>query len=74
MNDEDPIRDVIEYITESICTGYVLLATVNNGTMTSFYWKAQQEQPLSTTIGLLEAASAAEKYRAAKILTAGEFD
>ena len=72
---EDPIRDILEYLTESICTGYVIVATTTNAQLgETFYIKSMETQIASTTIGLLETASEAEKHRVAVMLTRGQLD
>ena len=74
--DQDPLDDRIKYFIESqvdadnICTAYVLVATIQNYVTTEqkFFTICPPEQVTSTTIGLLEAASAAEKLRIARVL------
>ena len=77
MNDnQDPLDDRIKYFIESqvdadnVCTSYVLVATIQNYVTTEqkFFTICPPEQVTSTTIGLLESASAAEKLRIAKQL------
>jgi hypothetical protein len=74
--DGDPIDDRIKYFIESevdadnVCTSYVLVATIQNYVTTEqkFFTIAPPEQVTSTTVGLLESASAAEKLRIARQL------
>ncbi len=69
--------DRVKYFIESqcdvdnICTAYVLVATIQNFITTEqkFFTIAPPEQVTSTTIGLLESTSAAEKLRIARQLT-----
>ena len=77
---QDPIDDRIKYFIESevdadnVCTSYVLVATIQNF-MTAeekFFTICPPEQVTSTTIGLLESASAAEKLRIARQLLQDE--
>jgi hypothetical protein len=64
---EDPIREMIEYHAEAICTGYVIVATTETiQGETKFYVTTLHNQTASTTLGLLESAAAGEKYRIAK--------
>ena len=43
---EDPIRDILEYLTESICTGYVIVATTTNAQLgETFYIKSKGSIP-----------------------------
>jgi hypothetical protein len=74
MND-DPLRDIIEYQTEAICTGYVIVATTENieGDI-NFYITTLTHQTASTTLGLLESAAAGEKYRIARSFTRRDDD
>ena len=75
-DNNEPFTDRIKGYVESqcdmdyICTTYVLVATIENF-MTSeqkFFTICPPEQVTSTTIGLLESASAAEKLRIARQL------
>ena len=77
MNDtQDPLDDRIKYFIESqvdadnVCTSYVLVATIQNFVTTEekFFVLVPPQQVTSTTIGLLESASAAEKLRIARQL------
>lgn len=64
---EDPIRDMIEYHSEAICTAYVIVATTETiQGEPKFYITTLTNQTASTTLGLLESASAGEKYRIAR--------
>jgi hypothetical protein len=64
---EDPIRDMIEYHSQAICTSYVIVATTENILgETNFYLTTLTNQTASTTLGLLESAAAGEKYRIAR--------
>jgi len=77
MSSEGSFDDRIKYFIESevdadnVCTAYVLVATIQNFKTTEekFFTICPPEQVTSTTIGLLESASAAEKLRIAKQLT-----
>lgn len=66
-NYEDPIAEYIEANAEGICTGYVVIANIEqiNGQQ-SFWVTTLRNQTASTSLGLLESASAAEKYRIAR--------
>ena len=74
---EDPFDDKVKAFIESqvdadnICTAFVLVATIQNFITTEekFFTLCPPEQVTSTTIGLLESASAAEKLRIARQLT-----
>jgi hypothetical protein len=64
---EDPIAEFIEASAEGLCTGYVVIANIEriNGDQ-SFWVTTLRNQTASTSLGLLESASAAEKYRIAR--------
>ena len=72
----EPFHDRIKSHIESevdvdnFCTAYVLVATIQNFVTTEqkFYTICPPEQVTSTTIGLLDSASAAEKLRIARQL------
>ena len=76
MSDSDSFDDRVKYLIESqcdvdnVCTSYVLIATIQNFVTTEqkFFTICPPEQVTSTTIGLLESASAAEKLRIARQL------
>ncbi len=76
MSDSDSFDDRVKYLIESqcdvdnVCTAYVLIATIQNFVTTEqkFFTICPPEQVTSTTIGLLESASAAEKLRIARQL------
>ena len=77
MSDHDaPFDDRVKYFIESqcdrdnVCTAYALVATIQNFVTTEekFFTLCPSEQVTSTTIGLLESASAAEKLRIARQL------
>ena len=76
MSREGSFDDRIKYFIESevdadnVCTAYVLVATIQNFKTTEekFFTICPPEQVTSTTIGLLESASAAEKLRIARQL------
>ena len=76
MSDDSPFDDRVKYLIESqcdmdnVCTAYVLIATIQNFVTTEqkFFTICPPEQVTSTTIGLLESASAAEKLRIARQL------
>jgi hypothetical protein len=74
-NYEDPIAEYIEASAEGICTGYVVIANIEriNGDQ-SFWVTTQRNQTASTSLGLLESASAAEKYRIARSFNRYEDD
>jgi hypothetical protein len=64
---EDPIAEYIDACTEGMCDAYVVIATVQRASgQPSFWITTLKNQTASTTLGLLESASAAEKYRIAK--------
>ena len=77
MSKEGSFDDRIKYFIEAevdadnVCTAYVLVATIQNFKTTEekFFTICPPEQVTSTTIGLLESASAAEKLRIARQLT-----
>ncbi len=77
MSKEGSFDDRIKYFIEAevdqdnVCTAYVLVATIQNFVTTEekFFTICPPEQVTSTTIGLLESASAAEKLRIARQLT-----
>ena len=74
--DNQTFDDRVKYLIESqcdvdnVCTAYVLVATIQNYVTTEqkFFTICPPEQVTSTTIGLLESASAAEKLRIARVL------
>ena len=74
--DNQTFDDRVKYLIESqcdvdnVCTAYVLVATIQNFVTTEekFFTLCPHEQVTSTTIGLLESASAAEKLRIARQL------
>lgn len=74
--DNQTFDDRVKYLIESqcdvdnVCTAYVLVATIQNFVTTEekFFTLCPSEQVTSTTIGLLESASAAEKLRIARQL------
>lgn len=67
MMSDDPIRDMIEHHSEAICTAYVIVATTETiEGDPKFYITTLANQTASTTLGLLESASAGEKYRIAR--------
>lgn len=76
MSDSDSFDDRVKYLIESqcdvdnVCTAYVLIATIQNFVTTEekFFTICPPQQVTSTTIGLLESASAAEKLRIARQL------
>ena len=77
MSDDDQsFDDRLKYLIESqcdvdnVCTAYTLVATIQNFVTTEqkFFTICPPEQVTSTTIGLLESASAAEKLRIARQL------
>ena len=77
MSDHDePFDDRVKYFIESqcdrdnVCIAYALVATIQNFVTTEekFFVLVPPQQVTSTTIGLLESASAAEKLRIARQL------
>lgn len=66
-NYDDPIAEYIEASAEGLCTGYIVIANIEriNGDQ-SFWVTTLRNQTASTSLGLLESASAAEKYRIAR--------
>ena len=74
--DDQTFDDRLKYLIESqcdidnVCTAYTLVATIQNFVTTEqkFFTICPPEQVTSTTIGLLESASAAEKLRIARQL------
>ena len=68
MNDyEDPISEFIEASAEGLCTAYVVIATIERITGDQSFWiTTMRNQTASASLGLLESASAAEKYRIAR--------
>ena len=76
MSEEDSFDDRLKYLIESqcdvdnVCTASALIATIQNFVTTEqkFFTICPPEQVTSTTIGLLESASAAEKLRIARQL------
>ena len=72
---EDPIAEFIEASAEGLCTGYVVIANIEriNGDQ-SFWVTTLRNQTASTSLGLLESASAAEKYRIARSFNHHEDD
>ena len=74
--DNQTFDDRVKYLIESqcdvdnVCTAYVLVATIQNFVTTEekFFTLCPSDQVTSTTIGLLESASAAEKLRIARQL------
>ena len=78
--DNQTFDDRVKYLIESqcdldnVCTAYVLVATIQNFVTTEekFFTLCPSEQVTSTTIGLLESASAAEKLRIARQLLQDE--
>ena len=76
MSEEDSFDDRLKYLIESqcdvdnVCTAYALIATIQNFVTTEqkFFTICPPDQVTSTTIGLLESASAAEKLRIARQL------
>lgn len=66
-NYEDPIADIIEESAQGICTSYIVVATIERITGDQSFWlTTHRNQTASTTLGLLESAAAAERYRIAK--------
>ena len=74
MSEEDSFDDRLKYLIESqcdvdnVCTAYALIATIQNFVTAEekFFTICPPDQVTSTTIGLLESASAAEKLRIAR--------
>jgi hypothetical protein len=66
-NYEDPISEFIEASAEGLCTAYVVIATIERITGEQSFWiTTMRNQTASASLGLLESASAAEKYRIAR--------
>ena len=71
----DPIAEYIEAQAQAHVTAYVIVATTETITGEQSFWVAcQTNQTASTTLGLLESASAAEKLRIAKLFIANDDD
>ena len=70
---EDPIAEYIEASAQGLCTAYIVIANIEriNGEQ-SFWVTTLRNQTASTSLGLLESASAAEKYRIARSFTRHE--
>ena len=74
--DDQTFDDRLKYLIESqcdvdtVCTAYALIATIQNFVTAEekFFTICPPDQVTSTTIGLLESASAAEKLRIARQL------
>lgn len=66
-NYDDPIAEYVEASAEGLCTSYIIVANIEriNGDQT-FWISTMRNQTASTSLGLLESASAAEKYRIAR--------
>lgn len=72
---EDPIAELIEENAEGICTGYVVIANIEKISGEQTFWVTTlRNQTASTSLGLLESASAAEKYRIARSFNRDEDD
>lgn len=66
-NFEDPIAEYIEATAEGLCTSYIIVANIERITGDQTFWiSTMRNQTASTSLGLLESASAAEKYRIAR--------
>jgi hypothetical protein len=66
MND-DPLSNYIEAHADGMCNAYIIVATIEHIDGTAdFFISTMQNQTASVSLGLLESASAAEKYRIAK--------
>ena len=64
---EDPVADYIEAHANGMCNAYIIVATIEHIDGTAdFFISTMQNQTASVSLGLLESASAAEKYRIAK--------
>ena len=76
MNDyEDPISEFIEASAEGLCTAYVVIATIERITGDQSFWiTTMRNQTASASLGLLESAAAAEKYRIARSFNHHEDD
>jgi hypothetical protein len=72
---EDPIAEYIEASAQGLCTAYIVIANIEriNGDQ-SFWVTTLRNQTASTSLGLLESASAAEKYRIARSFNHHEDD
>jgi hypothetical protein len=72
---EDPIAEFIEASAEGLCTAYVVIATIERITGEQSFWiTTMRNQTASASLGLLESASAAEKYRIARSFNHHEDD
>ena len=66
-NYDDPIAEYIEASAEGICTAYIVIANIERIDGDQSFWiTTMRNQIASTSLGLLESASAAEKYRIAR--------
>ena len=64
---EDPIAEYIEASAEGLCTAYIVIANIERISGDQTFWVTTlRNQTASTSLGLLESASAAEKYRIAR--------
>jgi len=64
---EDPITSYIEAHANGMCNAYIIVATIEHIDGTAdFFINTMHNQTASVSLGLLESASAAEKYRIAK--------
>lgn len=63
----DPIAEFIEAHAKGMCNAYIIVATIEHiDGSANFYVNTMNNQTASTSLGLLESASAAEKYRIAR--------
>ena len=64
---EDQIAEYIEASAEGLCTAYIVIANIERISGDQTFWVTTlRNQTASTSLGLLESASAAEKYRIAR--------
>ena len=72
---EDPIAEFIEASAEGLCTAYIVIANIERITGEQSFWiTTMRNQTASASLGLLESASAAEKYRIARSFNHHEDD
>jgi hypothetical protein len=63
---DDPISGYIEAHADGMCNSYIIVATIEHiDGSADFFISTMRNQTASVTLGLLESASAAEKYRIA---------
>lgn len=66
MTKSDPIARHIQTTTGQLCTAYFLIGTVETlDGESSIFMHTQDDQTATTTLGLIETASAIERFRIA---------